>query len=89
MEWGLMGNRFPQSTIGDWRECTFEAVRKHIFSLAGIDTLQAAEQLAKKAGESFKDGREEFLSHVIVLEPKKDSFISRLQSQAEKLKQRN
>lgn len=85
-EWGFDTNCVLQPTIGDWRECAFDAVRNHIFSIASVKSLHAVEEAAKQAAEVFDQGRDEFLSIAGMIEHGNDSFVSRLKSQVEELK---
>lgn len=86
-EWGFDTQHVTQPTIGEWVEYTFDDVRSHIFAIAGVKSLDNAEEFAKKLGEAFKEAREETLSVLtLTTEKAKDPFLSRLKSQVEGLK---
>jgi predicted nucleotide-binding protein len=86
-EWGFDTNYVTHPTIGDWSEFTFDQVRAHIFAVAGVKSLDDAEEFAKKAGESFQEAREEVLSVLtLAIQKAANPFLDRLKSQVDGLK---
>jgi hypothetical protein len=86
-EWGFDTSYVTHPTIGEWDEFTFDEVRGHIFAVAGVKSLEDAEQFAKKSGEAFHEAREDILSVLtLAVQKAEDPFITRLKSQVEGLK---
>src|SRR6266568_2029580 len=86
-EWGFDRSYVTHPTIGEWAEFTFDEVRGHIFAVAGVKSLDEAEEFAKKSGESFHEAREDILSVLtLAIQKAKDPFLTRLKSQVEGLK---
>lgn len=86
-EWGFDTSYVTHPTIGDWVEFTFDQVRDHIFAVAGVKSLDDAEEFAKKSGEVFQEAREEVLSVLtLAIQKAKDPFLGRLKTQVEGLK---
>jgi len=86
-EWGFDTGYVTHPTVGNWVEYTFDQVRSHIFAVAGVKSLDDAEEFAKKSGEAFKEAREEALSVLTLATQKaKDPFLGRLKSQVDGLK---
>ena len=86
-EWGFDTSYVTHPTIGDWAEFTFDEVRGHVFAVAGVKSLDAAEEFAKKSGEVFQEAREEVLSVLtLAFQNAEDPFLTRLKSQVEGLK---
>lgn len=86
-EWGFDTSYVTHPTIGDWAEFTFDQVRDHIFAIAGVKSLDNAEEFAKKTGETFQEAREEVLSVLsVAVQKATDPFLERLKSQVEGLK---
>src|SRR6266516_806479 len=61
-EWGFDTNYVTHPTIGEWEEFTIDEVRGHIFEVAGVKSLDDAEEFAKKSGDAFREAREDALS---------------------------
>ncbi len=65
-EWGPI-RTLVGSTVGDWEEMEFEAVREHVFDLAGIPDLERFGDPAIRSKELFRKSQREMLSLLSVL----------------------
>lgn len=87
-EWGLMDTYMSSlGSRGDWREYDPEEVNEHVHELAGVPSIEEANEAASAASEAFKAAQSEIVSILHTeLEGYADGFLEKLKKEIEELR---